>query len=102
EALTNLVFNAVDALPRGGTIRLGAQQETSGVVIEVTDSGVGMTPDVQARIFEPFFTTRGTRGTGLGLAQVFSIVERHTGRIEVDSTPQRGTTIRLFLPGLAA
>lgn len=102
QALTNLVFNAVDALPQGGTIRMGARRVHDDIVIEVADSGAGMSPEVQARIFEPFFTTKGTRGTGLGLAQVFGIVERHRGRIEVDSTPQLGTTIRLCLPSIAA
>jgi diguanylate cyclase (GGDEF)-like protein len=99
QALTGLVFNAIDALPSGGTIRLAARQvDEHEVVVEVTDSGIGMSPEVRARSFEPFFTTKGTRGTGLGLAQVFGIVERHRGRVEVDSSPGRGTTLRLFLP----
>jgi EAL domain-containing protein (putative c-di-GMP-specific phosphodiesterase class I)/nitrogen-specific signal transduction histidine kinase/ActR/RegA family two-component response regulator len=102
QALTNVLFNAVDALPGGGRIRLSARRENDDVVIEVSDSGVGMTPEMQARIFEPYFTTKGTRGTGLGLAQVFGIVERHTGRIEVDSVPDQGTTVRIFLPVIGA
>jgi diguanylate cyclase (GGDEF)-like protein len=102
HALTNLVFNAVDALPGGGTIHLSARRQDDEVVVEVADSGLGMSPDVQARIFEPFFTTKGNRGTGLGLAQVFGIVERHAGRIEVLSAPDQGTTMRMYLPGAAA
>jgi diguanylate cyclase (GGDEF)-like protein len=102
QALTNVLFNAVDALPGGGRIRLSARRENGDVVIEVADSGVGMTPEVLTRIFEPYFTTKGSRGTGLGLAQVFGIVERHTGRIEVDSVPDQGTTVRIFLPALGA
>jgi len=98
EALTNLVFNAIDALPRGGTLQLVARDADEHVIIEVVDSGTGMTPEVAARVFEPFFTTKGERGTGLGLAMVFGIVERHGGRIEVDSAPGRGTTVRLSLP----
>ena len=66
QALTNVLFNAVDALPGGGRIRLSARRENDDVVVEVSDSGVGMTPEVQARIFEPYFTTKGTRGTGSG------------------------------------
>jgi diguanylate cyclase (GGDEF)-like protein len=102
QALTNLVFNAVDALPTGGTISLGAQRASDEIVIAVADSGAGMSPEVQARIFEPFFTTKGARGTGLGLAQVFGIVERHSGRIEVESQLGVGTTFRIFLPSVAA
>ncbi len=98
EALTNLVLNAVDALPGDGAIRLSAHRRDREVNIEVSDSGVGMPPEVQARIFEPFFTTKGDRGTGLGLAQVFGIVERHRGRVEVESAVGRGTTVRLVLP----
>jgi signal transduction histidine kinase/CheY-like chemotaxis protein len=102
EALTNLVFNAVDALPRGGTIRLVARDEAPSVVLEVIDDGVGMSAEVQARVFEPFFTTKGERGTGLGLAMVFGIVERHGGQIAVQSAPGRGTTVRLTLPAAGA
>ena len=98
EALTNLVFNAVDALPEGGTIRLAARAAGRDVVLETADSGVGMSAEVQARIFEPFFTTKGDRGTGLGLAMVFGIVERHGGQIAVQSAPGQGTTVRLTLP----
>jgi signal transduction histidine kinase len=102
EALTNLVFNAVDAMPGGGTITLAARQDGDQVIVTVTDSGIGMSPDVQARIFEPFFSTKGERGTGLGLAQVFGIVEQHKAEIAVDSAPARGTTFRLTFAGRVA
>jgi PAS domain S-box-containing protein len=98
EALTNLVFNAVDALPRGGTIRLAARREGETVVVEVADNGVGMPPEVQARVFEPFFTTKGEKGTGLGLAMVFAIARQHAGDAAVSSEPGRGATFRLTLP----
>jgi CheY-like chemotaxis protein/anti-sigma regulatory factor (Ser/Thr protein kinase) len=98
EALTNLVFNALDAMPQGGDLQLMVRALEPMVAVEVTDTGSGMPPDVAARIFEPFFTTKGERGTGLGLAMVYGIVERHAGRIEVDSQVGRGTTIRLLLP----
>ncbi len=98
EALTNLVFNAVDAMPRGGIIRLAARERGDRVVLEVSDNGVGMSADVRARIFEPFFTTKGERGTGLGLAAVFRIVDRHGGQIAVRSAPGLGTTFALSFP----
>jgi signal transduction histidine kinase/ActR/RegA family two-component response regulator len=98
EALTNLVFNAVDALPTGGSIYLSARSVDGVVSIEIIDSGTGMDTETQARVFEPFFTTKGARGSGLGLSQVFGIVERHRGRIEVDSRLGRGTTVRLLMP----
>jgi diguanylate cyclase (GGDEF)-like protein/PAS domain S-box-containing protein len=101
DALMNLVFNAIDALPEGGTIRLGARAVGSEIVLEVSDTGIGMPPEVQERLFEPFFTTRGEGAAGLGLWQVFGIVERHAGRIEVDSAPGQGTTFRLSLPAAA-
>jgi signal transduction histidine kinase len=77
ELMTNLIFNAVDALPKGGTIRLRVVTEGDQGIIEITDSGVGMSAEVQARIFEPFFTTKGESGTGLGLAMAFGIVKQH-------------------------
>jgi len=98
EVLTNLIFNAVDAMPNGGPIRLVIRQQGTHAIVEVVDSGVGMPPEVQARLFEPFFTTKGESGTGLGLATVFGIVEGLGGRIEVQSTPGAGTTFRVTLP----
>ena len=98
EACTNLVLNAVDALPNGGAIRLVGRRKGARVVVEVIDTGVGMTPEVRARLFEPFFSTKGERGTGLGLPMVFGIVERHGGEIAVESAPGQGATFRLLLP----
>jgi PAS domain S-box-containing protein len=98
QALTNLVFNAVDALPTGGTIDLAARRCGELVEITVADDGVGMPPEVRARAFEPFFTTKQERGTGLGLAQVFTIAERHGGRVDIASEPGAGTRITLALP----
>jgi signal transduction histidine kinase/ActR/RegA family two-component response regulator len=101
-AFTNLVLNAVDALPAGGTIRLEASRRGHEVVLEVSDTGVGMAAEVQARVFEPFFSTKGATGTGLGLAMVFGVVEQHGGRIALSSTPGEGTTFRLAFPAAAA
>ena len=101
EALTNLIFNAVDVLPEGGSIWLRARRADRHVIVEVEDSGPGIPPELQSRIFEPFFTTKGERGTGLGLAQVYGIVKRHDGEISVESLPGRGTTFRIVFPAAA-
>ena len=98
EALTNLVFNAVDAMPAGGSITLRVRRRADEVVVEVADTGPGIPPEVRARMFEPFFTTKGERGTGLGLAQVMAAVEQHHARLEVDTAPGQGTTFRLLFP----
>jgi two-component system, cell cycle sensor histidine kinase and response regulator CckA len=98
EALTNLVFNALDALPEGGTITLRAVEQRSAVLLEVVDTGHGMSPEVSARVFEPYFTTKGERGSGLGLAIVFGIVEQHGGAIDVASEPGKGTRFCLSFP----
>jgi CheY-like chemotaxis protein len=98
ELMTNLIFNAVDALPTGGAIRLKVVVEGGQGIIEVVDSGMGMSAEVQERVFEPFFTTKGEAGTGLGLAMVFRIVEQHGGRIEVRSVPGVGTTFSITFP----
>jgi diguanylate cyclase (GGDEF)-like protein/PAS domain S-box-containing protein len=98
ELMTNLIFNAVDALPTGGTIRVRVEAQHGQGIVEVNDSGVGMSAEVQARVFEPFFTTKGEGGAGLGLAIVFGIVEQHGGHIEVRSAPGDGTTLRIMFP----
>lgn len=111
DALTNLVLNAVDAMSGEGilTLRTGTMRwlpdspdPKSAVYIEVTDTGVGMDEDTRRRCLEPFFTTKGERGTGLGLAMVYGTVQRHGARIEIDSTPGHGTTMRLVFPVTAA
>jgi PAS domain S-box-containing protein len=98
EALTNLILNAVDAMPSGGMLTLRSKSEGERVLIEVSDTGIGMAKDVADQIFDPFFTTKGEQGTGLGLAMVNGIVVRHNGQIKVESEPGRGTTFRISLP----
>ncbi len=98
EALTNLIFNAVDAMPQGGTITVRTRSANSRVIMEVTDSGTGMTEDVRQRCLEPFFTTKGDRGTGLGLSMVYGILQRHQGTVEIETALGKGTTFRLSLP----
>ena len=99
EMLTNLIFNAVDAMPQGGAITLRTRATAEGeVVLEVVDTGLGMDAETCRRCLEPFFTTKGQKGTGLGLAMVYGTMQRHGGRIELDSAPGAGTTFRFFLP----
>ncbi len=98
EVLTNLIINAVDAMPNGGMLRVATGQRGSEVFVSVADSGVGMSEEVKARIFDPFFTTKGERGNGLGLAVSAAIVSRHSGRIEVQSIEGRGTNFAIWLP----
>jgi PAS domain S-box-containing protein len=98
QVVTNLVFNAVDAMPRGGKITLRTRQEGGDVLLEVRDTGVGMTAEVRHRCLEPFFTTKQGRGSGLGLSIAHSVLRRHGGSIEVDSEPGVGTGVTLRVP----
>jgi signal transduction histidine kinase len=102
ELFTNLIFNAVDAMPAGGTISLCTSREEDDVVVSVSDSGTGMSEDVRTRCMEPFFTTKGEGGTGLGLSMVFGIIKRHEGELVIESEPGRGTTLKIRLPGRTA
>lgn len=98
EILVNLIFNAVDAMPKGGTITCGTRSRGALLVFELADTGVGMPPTVLASCQKAFFTTKGEKGTGLGLAMVASIVERHGGHLEIQSTPGAGTLVRIGFP----
>ncbi len=98
EALTNLIINAVDAMPSGGTLTIRTRGTESTIILEICDTGIGMDEQTRKRCLEPFFSTKGKRGTGLGLAMVYGIMERHEGRIEIESEPGQGTTMRLVFP----
>lgn len=98
EMLTNLIFNAVDALPQGGTITISASQVDGAARLEFTDTGTGMSEEVRRRCLEPFFSTKGQQGTGLGLSMVFGIVERHGGSLDLRSELGKGTTFVITLP----
>ena len=113
QVLFNLYVNAADAMPQGGDLSLLIDfvdhNEINGkhytpipgnyVMVKVSDTGIGMSPDIQKRVFEPFFTTKTMgKGTGLGLASVYGIIKTHNGYIEIESQPGKGTTITIFLP----
>lgn len=98
QALLNLMLNARDAMPRGGTIEITVSIERGRAVVRVRDSGVGMSDAVQRQLFTPFFTTKGALGTGLGLRVVKSAVEEHGGTVSLESEPGCGTTFRLDFP----
>ena len=113
-AVLNLSINARDAMPQGGVLTITTadrmlsaaelpDQASPGNYIEiaVSDTGVGMQPDVLGRVFEPFFTTKPTgQGTGLGLSQVYGFVRQSGGAVKIESKPNEGTTVRLYLPGI--
>jgi PAS domain S-box-containing protein len=98
EALINLVFNAADAMPTGGTLTLRTKTSDNKVFVAVADTGTGMSEETRRRCLEPFFTTKGERGTGLGLAMVYGIVQRHSADLEIESELGKGTTISLIFP----
>jgi two-component system cell cycle sensor histidine kinase/response regulator CckA len=113
QVMTNLVLNARDAMPAGGTVRLKTAQrrlrhpmgprylgvpEGDYVSLEVRDEGVGLSEAVKERLFEPFFTTKGERGSGLGLASVYGIARQAGGRVVVESTLGAGATFEVLLP----
>ncbi len=121
QAITNLALNARDAMPQGGDLRIGLTRIAAGpgiapplpamaddlappawIRLSVTDTGVGMPPEVQAQLFQPFFTTKEEgKGTGLGLAQVYGIIQLHAGYIDVSSVVNHGTTFHIYLPAVA-
>ncbi len=95
--LVNLLKNSLEAMPRGGDLTVATGLTENYAEIRITDSGEGMTPEVQARIFTPYYTTK-EKGTGLGLAICRNIAEEHGGRLLAVSAPGRGSTFTLQLP----
>ncbi|WP_129633506.1 GAF domain-containing protein [Candidatus Oscillochloris fontis] len=101
EMVMNLILNALDAMPQGGDLFLRTEQIQADppiALLEVSDTGTGMTPEVRQRAFDPFFSTKGAHGTGMGLAMVYGIVQRHQGTIQIESEVGKGTTFLIRLP----
>jgi PAS domain S-box-containing protein len=101
EGLTNLVYNAVHAMPAGGRLTFKTSRHAGMAILSVTDSGTGIPPEVLPRLFEPFYTTKGAAGSGLGLFVTYGLVSQHGGSIEVESTLGQGTTFHLRFPEAA-
>ena len=98
EVLMNLLLNGIDALPEGGRLVLKTWMTGAEVHCAVSDTGAGMSEEVRRRALDPFFTTKGPKSTGLGLSVTYGIVQRHNGKLEIDSAPGRGTTVTITLP----
>jgi PAS domain S-box-containing protein len=98
EALVNILFNAMDAMPEGGTITMACRQEDSAVVLSVSDTGTGIPEEVRRKVFDPFFSTKASKGSGLGLSVTMGIITKHGGSIDVESTQGEGTTFHIRLP----
>ena len=98
EVFVNLIVNAVDAMPEGGSLKICCKQNGDRLRLRFSDTGTGMNEEVRERVFEPFYTTKGVKGTGLGLAVSYGILERHQGMISVESKLGQGTTFYIDLP----
>ncbi len=100
EVISNLILNAIDAISGDGNINIDAHVESENVILHISDDGIGMDADTVKRIFDPYFTTKGRLGTGLGLAMVYAIINRHSGEITVESEPGKGTVFTIKLPAI--
>jgi CheY-like chemotaxis protein len=99
EVLTNIIFNAIDAMPEGGRLTLSTHHPAEDwIEVRISDTGVGMTEEVKRRVFDPFFTTKGVTNSGLGMSVSYGIIKRHGGEILVESIPGKGSTFAIHLP----
>ncbi|MBI4288765.1 MAG: response regulator [Chloroflexi bacterium] len=98
QALLNLLFNAIDAMPAGGRLGVSTREQAGWIAISVRDTGIGIAPESRQNLFKPFFTTKGAQGTGLGLSVAQLGVDRSGGRIDVESEPGKGSTFTVRLP----
>lgn len=102
DALMNIINNALDAMPAGGRLEIRSRVVDGEVEIVVVDSGCGMSEETAARVFDPFFTTKAGRGMGLGMSVTHGVIRRHGGRIQIESKPGQGTSVRVVLPAAPA
>ena len=98
EVFINMINNAMDAMPDGGSISFSTKSDKNTIFVSVSDTGKGMSEEVKGKIFEPFFTTRRPHGTGLGMSVSYSVIKNHFGRIEVESEEGKGTTFNISFP----
>ncbi len=98
EVFINILFNAVDAMPKGGELRIRTETNGKDVFVYFIDTGEGMSEETRKRVFDPFFTTKGSKGTGLGMSVAYGIINRHNGQISIDSELGIGTTVTVQLP----
>ncbi|MFQ6618503.1 MAG: sensor histidine kinase, partial [Fidelibacterota bacterium] len=101
EVLLNIVINAIEAMPEGGTLTVGTKLENENVIIYVSDTGIGMNEVTSERIFDPFFTTKEENGSGIGLSVAGELLRKMGGEITVDSKLGEGTTFTIKLPGIS-
>ena len=98
EAIINMIFNSVDAMPQGGKIDIVTYAKNESVYLELSDNGTGMTEETKDRIFDPFFTTKGITHGGLGMSMLYGTIKRHNGSVDIKTTPGQGTTFTIVLP----
>ncbi len=98
EVMTNLIINAVDAMPQGGLLSVKTEEDRRFIYLKITDTGIGMSDGIKSKMFEPFFTTKGAHGTGFGMSVVYNVISRHDGEIEIESSPGQGSTFIIKVP----
>ena len=98
EAIINMIFNSVDAMPQGGKIHIATYTKNESIYLELSDNGTGMTEETKNRIFDPFFTTKGMDHSGLGMSMLYGTIKRHNGSIDIKTAPGEGTTFTIALP----
>ena len=102
EVIVNIINNSIDAMPKGGTIEFNTKSDAGGVILSISDSGMGISEDIKDKIFDPFFTTKGVKRAGLGMSVSYSIVTRYEGTISVESSHGKGTTMHIKMPFYSA
>ena len=98
EAIINMIFNSVYAMPQGGKIHLAMYTKDESIYLEISDNGIGMTEETKRRIFDPFFTTKGANHSGLGMSMLYGTIKRHNGSIDIKTKPGEGTMFTIVLP----